>query len=208
MKKVLLFVAAAALVSGTMVSCGKSTKGKMDGSWNVDSMTQTNTSSSGGSTSTDVMTIDGTTITQTNTSGGSTSTQTGTVNEATWTISKDGTWERVLSMTFAGTGYSNTTTMTTTGNWDFAAGVGEFKKNERVIFSSLSDTQTQSSTIGGSTSTSTSTSTYLDGEQAEVFVITESKGKSLVMEAKGSNTYSSGGSSSTETRDMTVTMSL
>ena len=208
MKKVLLFVAAAALVSGTMVSCGKSTKGKMDGEWTVGKMTQTSTSSSGGSTSTDVMTIDGTTVTQTSTSGGSSNTQTGTVNEASWTIKKDGTWERTMSMTFAGTGYSTTTTMTSSGNWDFAAGVGEFKKNERVIFSTLSDTQTQASTIGGSTTTSTSTNTYLDGEQAETYTITESKGKSLKMESKGSNTYSSGGSSSTDSNEMTVEMSL
>ena len=208
MKKVLLFVAAAALVSGTMVSCGKSTKGKMDGEWNLDSMTMTETYTSGGSTSTDAMTIDGTTVTQSSTSGGSTTTTTGTVNTATWTIKKDGTYERILSVTFAGTGYSNTNVSTTTGNWDFAAGVGEFKKNERVIFSATSETQSSSNTVGGSTTTSTSTDTYLDGERSDVYVITESKSKSLEMEAKGSNTYSSGSSSSTSTSETVVKMSL
>lgn len=208
MKKVLLFVAAAAFLSGSMVSCGKSSKGKMDGEWNVDSMTDTQTYTNGGSTSTDVMTIDGTTVTQSSTSGGTTTTSTGTVNSATWTIKKDGTWERTLNVTFSGSGYSNTTVMTSSGNWDFATGVGEFKKNERVIFSTLSESTTETTTVGSSSTTSTYSSTYLDGEQSEIFVITESKSKSLSMEKKGSNTYSSGSSSSTETQEMTVTMSM
>lgn len=209
MKKVLLFVVAAALVSGTMVSCGKSSKGKMDGEWKLDSMTMTNSETSGGCTDTEVTSIDGTTFTSTQTNCGvSSPATTGTVTTATWTISKDGTWERVLAMTITGTGYTQTQNSTSSGNWDFAAGVGEFKKNERVIFSTTSESNTSTFTpTGGSTSTSTSSNTYLDGENTEVFVITESKGKSLSMEAKGSNTYT-GGSTSTYTSETTVKMSL
>lgn len=209
MKKALLFVAVATFVSGTMVSCGKSSKGKMDGEWKVDSMTQTSTSTSGGSTSTDKMTISGTTVTQSSTSGGTTTTATGVLNSATWNIKKDGTWDREMSVTFSGTGYSTTTKMVSSGNWDFATGVGEFKKNERVVFSTLSETTTSTNTFGGSTTTSTSTDTYLDGENSEIYTIVESKKKSLNMEYKKSNSSSGSGSTTyTETEDMTVTLSL
>lgn len=212
MKKVLLFVAVATLVSGTMVSCGKSSKGKMDGEWKVDSMKNTSTSTSGGSTSSNTMSIEGTVLTNTNTNGSTTSTSTGTVNTATWTIKKDGTWERVLAYTMTGTisgiNYTNVTTITSSGNWDFAAGVGEFKKNERVIFSTTKQVEAGSNTMGGVTTTSTDTDTYLDGENSEVFVITESKGKSLSMESKGSNTSSNGSNTSTDTNETVVTMSL
>ena len=209
MKKILLFAVAAALVSGTMVSCGKSTKGKMEGAWNLDSMSSTETSTSGGSTSTSTMSINGTVVTQTSTSGGSTSTITGVVNTASFTINKDGTWDRVMSLTFAGSGYSNTVAITSSGNWDFAAGVGELKKNERVIFSTLSESTVNTDVFGGTTSTSTSSDSYLAGENTEIFVITESKKKSLSMEYNGSNTYSSGGgSSSTDTEKIVIDLSM
>lgn len=206
MKKVLLFVAAAALVSGTMVSCGKSTKGKMDGEWKIDSMTMSNTSTSGGSTDTETITIDGTTITFASTNGGvANPTQSGVVNAATWTIKKDGTFERTYSFTITNGSFSQTETMTSTGNWDFAAGVGEFKKNERVVFSTLTETNSSAST---GNPTTTNTSTYADGESTEVYVITESKGKSLKMESKGASTYTNGTFTSSDTNETTVSMSL
>ena len=47
MKKLFFFVAVATLTAGTMVSCGKSSKGKMDADWTIDSMTDKSTSTSG-----------------------------------------------------------------------------------------------------------------------------------------------------------------
>ncbi len=209
MKKILLFAAAAVLISGTMVSCAKSTKGKMAGEWNLDSMSSTVTSISGGNTSTSSTTISGSAITQTSTSGGSTTTTAGVLNTGTFTINKDGTWDRVMSTTFTGTGYSSTQAITTSGNWDFAKGVGEFKKNERVIFSTLKENTNSTDIFGGITTTSTSSDSYLDGENTEVFVITESKKKSLTMESKGSNTsLNSAGGSSTYTQDTKISLSL
>lgn len=208
MKKILLFVAAAALVSGTMSSCAKSTKGKMAGEWNLDSMSTTQTSISGGNTTTNSTTISGSAITQTSTSGGSTITMAGVLNTGTFTINKDGTWSRVMSTTFTGTGYSSTQAVTTSGNWDFAKGVGEFKKNERVIFSTLSESTNSTDIFAGITTTSTSSDSYLDGENTEMFVITESKRKSLTMESKGSNTSLNAGGSSTYTQETKISLSL
>lgn len=211
MKKILLFVAVATLASGTMVSCGKSSKGKMEGEWNLDSMSNTSTSSNGSSTSTSTMSVEGTTITQSQTSGGTTVTQTGVVNSSSFKINKDGTWERMISYTFSGTGYSNTKTITSSGTWDFAKGVSDdYKKNERVIFCTLSESSKEDNTVGSSTTSSTDTDTYLDGENTQVFVITESKSKSLSMEAKGSNTSTNSGSSgsSTYTEETTFKLSM
>lgn len=209
MKKVILFAALTTMLAGTIVSCGKSTKGKMDGDWKVDSYKETSTYTNGSGTSTSTTTIEGTSITNSNTSGGTTTTSTGTVDVATWNIKKDGTWERELSFTFVGSGVTTKTTAKSSGNWDFQGGVGEFKKNERVVFSTLSETSTQIVTIGGLSTTDTDTETYLDGESTEIYVITESKKKELAMEAKKSNTSSSSGSSSdTNTTDTSVKLTL
>jgi len=204
MKKAILFVALTTLAGSTMVSCGKSTKGKMDGEWNVDSIKTTETDGS----SSDSFSIDGTSLTITNTSGGSTSTSTGTVEMATWNIKKDGTWDREVSFTVTQSGSSQKSTLKSSGNWDFQGGVGEYKKNERVVFSTLSETTTNVTTIGGSSSTSTSTDTYLDGENSEIFTITESKKKSLALESKGAMTSTNGSFTSSSSKSTTVTMSL
>lgn len=209
MKKVILFAALTTMLAGTIVSCGKSTKGKMDGDWKVDSYKETSSSTNGSGTSTSTTTIEGTSITSATTSGGNTTTTTGTVDVATWNIKKDGTWERELSFTFVGSGVTTKTTAKGSGNWDFEGGVGEFKKNERVVFSTLSETTTQTMTVGSVSNTSTDTDTYLDGENTQIYVITESKKKELAMEAKKSNTSTSSGSSSdTETSDITVKLTL
>lgn len=212
MKKVALFVAVAALSAGTLVSCGKSSKGKMDGEWNVDSMSMTSSSTSGSSTSSNSTKIEGTTITMVNTSGSNSVTTTGTVNSAVWNINKDGSWDREISYTITQSGASTKTTMKSSGKWDFAAGVGEFKKNERVVFSTTSETSTEVTTSGSFTATETSTDTYADGEMSEVFVITESKKKNLEMSASGSgnSSYSSPGISGTSshTSETTVKMTL
>ena len=75
------------------------------------------------------------------------------------------------------------------------------------LFSTLSETNTQTMTIGGISTTDTDT--YLDGEYTEIYVIKESKKKELAMEAKKSNTSSSSGSSSdTNTTDTSVKLTL
>lgn len=211
MKKVILFVAGAALITGSMVSCGKSTKGKMDGEWTIDSYVSNSTNTSGGNTSSDNINAASGAITITSTSGGSTSTQTGTFSNATYTISKDGTWSNTMTVVFVetvfGTQYTTTQTEIASGTWDFLSGVGEFKKNERVVFNTLASTSTQVNAVGGSSTTSTNSDTYADGENSLVYLITESKGKSLILTSTEGNTSTSGSSTSSSTNSTTLTLS-
>ena len=155
MKKLFFFVAVATLTTGTMVSCGKSSKGKMDSDWTIDSHTDKSTSTSGsGVTSTETVEYANGKKTTTYVSGGNTTKETATLNDAKWSIKKDGTWERTVSYTevdtttIGGTNLIVTTNTTTIdkGNWDFLTGVGEFKKNERVSFSTLSSESTVKTT--------------------------------------------------------------
>lgn len=208
MKKKILFVALTAILSGALVSCGKSTKGKMDGDWKVENLSTTTTDNSGGSTETETMTITGTTITMTSSDGSTSVTTTGTVSDASWSIKKDGTWERTLDYTINYTGYNIKTKIVSSGNWDFAKGVGDFKKNERVLFSTMSETYTAVTTSGSVSQTQTNTNTYNDGEMSEIFVITESKGKSLKMKYDHSNTSTSGSNSNTYTESGDVSLVL
>lgn len=197
MKKSILIALSIALVAGTMSSCSKSSKGKMEGDWTIDSYSGKTTTTSGGSSSTYTTTISGATITDTYTSGGVTTSQTGTVSEASWTIGKDGTWSKKTNVTYTTTIFGSTTTTnivtTTSGNWDFLIGVGDdYKKKERVSFHTLNWAETVVETTGSSSTTDTDTQTFKDGENAMIYVITESKKKSLMMTAEAGGTSDSG----------------
>lgn len=206
MKKVLFFVAIATFSAGTMVSCGKSTKGKMDAEWSIDSYTEKSVSTdNGGNTVSTTIEITGTNRILTTVSGGGTTKKVGTRNDARWSIKKDGTWERTISYTTVDTVQvmlqevvvTSNITSVESGTWDFLTGVGEFKKNERVSFSTLSSRVTTNKTQSGSSNTSTDivTNTYLEGENIELYLIGESKKKSLSLTYSGSanNTQNSGG---------------
>lgn len=222
MKKLFFFVAVATLTTGTMVSCGKSSKGKMDADWTIDSHTDKSSYTSGGGvTTTETTEYANGKRTTTYVAGGNTTKETATVNDAKWSIKKDGTWERTISyteidtMTFGGAQVISTTNTTVIdkGNWDFLTGVGEFKKNERVSFSTLNSETTVKTTqnINSTTSTDKYTNVYLDGENTETYVITESKNKSLSLTYTGSSssTNANGNSSTTtkETLDKSFTLS-
>lgn len=203
MKKILLFVALATITTGTLVSCGKTTKGKLDADWVIDSMEET-TVHSGGSSNT--LKIQGGTITETYVVSGNTSTESGTINEAKWTIGKDGTWTRVLSFKFIqqNTNVTRVATVKETGNWDFFSGIGELKKNERIVFNTISRTETVVTTSGSSTSTDTDVYTYKDGENSEIYTITESKKGTLNMEFKGAKSLVNTSGSTTTTSTVTT----
>ncbi len=208
MKKASLFVAIAAISVGTLVSCGKSSKGKMDGEWNMDSVTYTGSSTGGGNSSTTNTKIDGSTYSKTETDQNGTTVETGTVSTAVWNIKKDGTWEQNLNYTINEPNISTNYSVVTSGNWDFAAGVGEFKKNERVMFSTLAANVTKVVTAGLLSTTTTSSATYADGETTETYVITESKKKSLEMETKNANTWKEGTNSTNGNSTLTYKMTL
>lgn len=200
MKRLFYFAVASAMVATTAVSCGKSTKGKMDGEWTISSWESIRTELDGNDTDTYTDKIDATTYSSSHTSGSSTDTETGTVNQATWNVKKDGTWDRTINITYVSGSVTNKITQTSTGKWDFMKGVSkDFKNNERVVFNTMDTKTTTVQSIGSSSSTYSSSDTYKDGEVSTVYVITESKGKSLKMTADGSNVSSSTSGSTTNT---------
>ena len=229
MKKVIIVGFSAALLAGGFSSCAKTSKGKMSNEWTVSKMSSesTNTDSDGDKTVT-TTTIDGdsgTKTTVTTIDGDSnTSTQTAAVTELSYTIEKDGTWKSVSDIawtsTFDGGNTVTSTKSTTSGTWSFLSKnkSGDFKKNERVSFSTLSEESSSNSTttvtFGGTTSTSTSESssksTYAEGESAMTYVVVESKGKELQLKAdmNGSWSNTSGGTTSTNTTVGTSSMTL
>ncbi len=218
MKKLFVYGLSIAMVAGA-ASCKKSSKGKMANEWTVSSyVDETTTTYNDGSSSSTKTTGTETSFT-TNTSqsasgvtiSGST---TGTITEYVYTIEKDGSWtssKKTVVVDDEDPSYTETTTRTETneGTWDFLGGVGEFKKNERVVFNTTKASWTESSvyaiTGGNSTTTNTSGSdTYADGENSMVYLIVESKKKELQLSATGENSSSQTNASGTDT-DKTTT---
>ncbi len=200
MKKIVLFASFVIATSIMVSSCGKSTKGKMENSWTI-ALEQT-TSEGGGVIQESK--LSGLDLTLTTTSGGVPTSSTGIISVATMNILKDGTWEREISATFTeGSGPTEIITIISekqSGTWDFLGGVGDFKKNERVIFNTLSETLSQTVTPdGGAATVTVTTDKYLEGESIRVFTITESKAKSLKMQQNFNNTSTVSGSTSVST---------
>lgn len=227
MKKLIFSVMSVALVAGTMTSCGKSSVGKMSNDWKVTSYSdKTSTTQGNGDVNSDSEVGTATTYTKTSssTSGGTTMSDVtdGTINENTMTIEKDGTWKSVKTTTTTSTsspftGVTTTSTdvvtINTSGTWSFVGKnkTDEFKTNERVVFNTLAgswtDNGTSVTTAGGSTTTTTSTDSgsdnYKVGENAKIWTITESTAKSLKLSSETggsySHTQSGGGTSVTNT---------
>ena len=211
MKRIVIYSLSVLLVAGVAISCKKTSKGKMSNDWNLSEFSSTETETGNdGDVYTETITSDGTSITRTtsNTSNGSTSSNTvqGVVNDYSYVINKDGTWEETMDVTFTSTNSGTTTTensvMTSSGTWNFLGKIEEFKKNERVVFNTLSETMsnTTSTTFGGSTLTSSSSETesFANGENSEVMLVVESKRKELQLkterdytsqEVQGNSTY-------------------
>ena len=210
-------------IAGSVASCKKSSKGKISNEWTVSAWEQTTTekTTTGGSTDTEVSTvkIDGTTVTVTSsTNGVADDPQTGTVNALTYTISKDGTWSSVMDVTFkttfdvGGTTFTYTTNqkMENSGTWDFLNGVSkDFKKNERVVFNTLSaktTTNNSSNIPGDSPSTDVDSETFAEGENSMIYVIVESKKKELQLSSEENNSYTTDGYTSTNVGSTTMTL--
>lgn len=232
MKKTFILLFVAALGAGTMSSCKKSNKGKLSGDWTIASfdMTSTNTSGNPSTTSTDVTTsTDGAAVSQVSSStasGSTTTTTNGTITTATWTIGKDGTWTMIMDLTWSGseTGYtwSSQSTETTTGTWSFLGKDkgADFKRNDRVVFNTLTSASSSADTFtvtGGTASTSTSSDSnaWMTGENQATYVIDENKKKELILKQDGSSSWSdtsgdpavTSTGSSTSTSTMTLTQS-
>lgn len=224
MKKLMNY-GALLLIGGALVtSCGKTTKGKLSGEWNLDSWERTDTYSQGSYNSETEFMITGTDVEIVQTVNGDVETKTGEVDEASWTINKDGTWDRVLEYTTTevdedqifGQTYTYTTVRNTrtteSGTWTFLSGIeDDYKKNERVVFHttmSEEEVKTDVTTDDGSSSTTTSSnesteSTYLTGEMSEIFKVSESSRKELILTSEGESEVTD----TDDNGDVTVTKS-
>lgn len=222
MKKLMVYGLSVMFIAGGVASCKK---GKVSNEWKISSWSEVSTNTQdNGDVEVNNITSDGTTITQTQTStpsGGSATTTTldGTVQKLTWTIAKDGTFTRELNVTFVTTftGGSATVVSTTkdSGTWSLVGKnkADEFKKNERVMFTTLKTegSQTQTVTIGGTAGTpdvSTYSDTYATGEQVEVYTIVTAKGKEMELVWEGNSTSSNTSNGSTSTNKDVVTRTV
>ncbi len=187
MKRILFFVAVVSILS----SCGKTTKGKMDGDWTIEAYNKKEVIQTYvGGTFTYETTISGTTRTESSIYPSSpNNTSTGTINEAVWNIKKDGTWERRITYVVdpSNNGDKEKKEIVESGSWDFLSGIGDYKKNERVSFNTLSVKTTITTMSANDTSAVTISDTYLDGEIVSLFVISESKNKSLKLELESNH---------------------
>ncbi len=198
MRKLIYMFVAITFAASIVTSCGKTTKGKMDGEWTISSSEETWTNLVSNYTNTTK--INGSVMTESETSGGSTDTETVVVNEASWTIKKDGTWTRTIITTETDGSISTKRTRTDSGTWDFLKSVSkDYKTNERVVFNILQDNYSSSYSSGSSTTTSFDNDTYLDGESSFIYIVTESKKNELILSLDGANTnsYTSGGGTTT-----------
>ncbi len=215
MKRTLFYALSVAFLTAGLVSCGKTTKGKMVNEWKVTSQTETSTSvQSNGDKQEETRTYSENAVTRTTVYTPSigpvmTTSQTGIVNSNDLKIDKDGTWTWTQTILY---GSGNSTTLSTdeqSGTWSFIGKTkgDEFKKNERILFNILSIKNTTVQTSNGSASTSTSTDTYLTGETSMIFTVKESKKDELQMEAEGKNVYTEDSDVSTYTSKISVTLS-
>jgi len=212
MKRLFILGFSAALLAGGVSSCKKTSRGKMSNEWTVSKMTSEYSSvSSGGSTSTESMSIDGASGTSTDVSNwGGTSTTTNktiAVKSYDYTINKDGSYTIKSEMVWTenadgGVTYVDTQNNEVSGTWTFLGKnkTGEFKKNELVAFYATSAKSSVTSTVtanGTSTSsTSSSSNTYSGHDYATIYKVVESKSKelqlSLEYEDKSSDTDGNG----------------
>jgi hypothetical protein len=83
-----------------------------------------------------------------------------------------------------------------------------YKKNERVVFNTLALTTTETVTIGGTQfSTDTDTYTFTEADVASIYVVNESKKKTLDFTQDGGSTWANGSSTSSETSTGSFTLS-
>ena len=214
MKRITVYTLSVAFLAAGMLSCGKTSRGKMINDWNVESSTSEITflGSDGEKLVTNEVIMDNSITTkyiQTSADGGTeTSSSTGKVNANSWAIKKDGTWTWTRELEYSEGGGQKMITEQS-GTWSFIGKTkgDEFKKNERILFNILSIKNTTVQTSNGSASTSTSTDTYLTGETSMIFTVKESKKDELQMEAEGKNVYTEDSDVSTYTSKISVTLS-
>lgn len=212
MKRASIYMLSVAFLTAGIISCGKTTRGKMVNDWKViTSSKEYNYSAQSGEKllMTEVEADNSYTIKSEHTNPGDSTTDTyistWTVVENSWSIKKDGTWiwKRHLKSELGSD--TDERIMTQSGTWSFIRKnkTDEFKKNERVLFNVLLSEERQIislSDVTGSTS-------YKTGEKSLIFSVKESSRKLLEMEYESNNLYSSTGSDTkTQIKKWSVTL--
>ena len=217
MRKIVSYALSVAFLAAGLISCAKSTKGKVTNEWKVVSYLKTesnaNQQSAFSHTSTLNMTENSLTMQHVSVDDGMTVTSnyTGTVNAFHLIISKDGTWSSNQDLTYdLGNGDEQRNVNEKSGTWSFVGKTkgDDFKKNERILFNvlthKLTANQIHNQTVVNQIST---LETFLTGENTEIYTIKESKKKEMEMELVNEVNITSG-NGETNTDKLTVNMAL
>ena len=203
MKRISYYTLSIAFLAIGLASCGKTTAGKMTNEWKVTSYQEKlELVNASGDVNTTTISSNGSSFSYENVNdpaAGPSTTQysTGTVNAFEFTINKDGTWSSIKDFIYTSPNTSDQTKQVKSGTWSFVGKTkgDDFKKNERILFNILSETETFIQTVDQvEVNNQVTSATYLTGEKVRVYTITESKKDQLGMtsEESYSNTYSSG----------------
>jgi hypothetical protein len=232
MKKMFVYGLSVVFLAGSLVSCGKTTKGKLSNDWTVESMTQKMSYKSNynsdyyisNNQSTDDVSVDGSSYTVnwsysdqssyydwwteewTDYSDSENGSGKATVDVFDFKINKDGTWEKKMGISISEDGYKIELIEDQSGTWSFVGKSKneDFKKNERVMFNVLDEKTTYKETYAGDVYSDSETATYMTGENTMVYKVIESKKKSLElsMEGKTETKFENGSSTSTNSTIM------
>jgi hypothetical protein len=215
MKRISFYTLSIAFLAAGLVSCGKTTTGKVTNEWKVTSyqekielvnssgdINRSTTSSNGSSVSNEY-------VSDPATGPSTTLFATGTANAFEFIIKKDGTWSSIKDFTYTTSNSSDQTKQERSGTWSFVGKTkgDDFKKNERILFNILNETETVTQISNQVlVNNQTTSDTYLTGENILIYTITLSKKDQLAMNLEES--YSGTQGSSTTSKETSVQLIL
>lgn len=175
MNKLFLRLTGILILTTIAISCGKTTKGKLSNEWKVIEYKEElyilnpNQNTYSNIVSGDDKALTFTTYSNAPPLGPESYTVTQSVNKHELIIKKDGTWSLVRD---CNDGIHNSV-LSSSGTWSFTGKnkAEDFKKNERIIFNTLSESQTYTG--------NSSSNTYITGEKVHVYTVVESTAKKL-----------------------------
>jgi len=211
MKKIACIVLSSVFLAGGIVSCGKTTRGKVTDDWKGTAYEdQEIYLNSNGNQLIDIIKLDESTasmITMTTPSGGSTSTDSknGVVNKHEFAIKKDGTWSWIMDVTLTEGTAAQNYLVEQSGTWSFVGTTkgDSYKKNERILMNILLSRATETLTDNQQViDTDISQNTFTTGQRVDIYTITTSSKEKLELELEARN--ESDGNTITHSRKITL----
>jgi hypothetical protein len=190
MKRISYYSLSITFLAVGLASCGKTTTGKMTNEWRVTSYQEkTELVNTSGDMAMSTVSSNGSDVSNEETNDPSTGPSTtqfqaGTVNAFEYTIKKDGTWSMIKDFTYEYPNGTDNRKQVKSGTWSFIGKTkgDDFKKNERILFNVLSETETVIQTSNQVVVINqVSSNTYLTGENILIYTISESKKDQLGM---------------------------